>query len=547
MKKQVVSSILPAALILLWGVICFAFFQCCYHYHFFYQEQGHLFLMSPDFLLSYLSRPAWLACMMGDFLTQFYYYLYLGPAILTLVLLVLGDLVRRSLEVVARKWVAYVAAFAVMTAFAFMAMRLNFQLASAIAVAGGCATFWIITLFLRFLEAQRKLLPCFLEDGKTAVKWAKTVLNVVLPMLSTVVVYWCFGVGVFAFVFLLLLNDISRHGWRRLYHSGVAIIMAFVLPALTVNCYKKNYKENALYPGLSKISAPDYLFEDYLAVSNEYYFGNYRKVMELVEKAPDMTQQMQIYYYLSAAHFGILPQKLLTFDNPELGTLVKIDEKTPLPTLHTIPEFYYAIGDVMYAERAALLSTVMSLNNMNTRMLKRMVEVNLVSGDDAAAMKYSRLLSGSLVHRKWAEEHTVGKLSRKVKNDVENRKNNVNLCDTIRLGDNAYTILVELLESNPHNQTALDYLLCTDLLTRNLTLFKDDFDKFGMQSDVARHTTLYQEALCIYLTAKEEPQEEWNKYITDLSVLKRFQEYSARRGNPSFRGTYWYYFDSAEK
>jgi len=50
------------ALILLWAVLCFTFFQGWYHYHFFYQEQNQLFLWSPDYLYTYLQHPAWLAC-----------------------------------------------------------------------------------------------------------------------------------------------------------------------------------------------------------------------------------------------------------------------------------------------------------------------------------------------------------------------------------------------------------------------------------------------------------------------------------------------------
>ena len=83
---------------LIWGIACFAFFQGWYHYHFFYQEQNQLFLWSSEYLQTYFSKPAWLACMLGDFLTQFYYYLFAGPIILTLSLLLLGIACRHSLQ-----------------------------------------------------------------------------------------------------------------------------------------------------------------------------------------------------------------------------------------------------------------------------------------------------------------------------------------------------------------------------------------------------------------------------------------------------------------
>ena len=63
-------------LIALWGAVCWAFFQFCYPYHFFYQEQNQLFVLTRDEWYRYVSEGSgWLARWVGDFLTQFYYYL----------------------------------------------------------------------------------------------------------------------------------------------------------------------------------------------------------------------------------------------------------------------------------------------------------------------------------------------------------------------------------------------------------------------------------------------------------------------------------------
>ena len=88
--KNLITKYGAFALIPLWGIVCFAFFQGWYHFHFFYQEQNQLFLASSDYLLTYFEKPAWLSCLLGDWLTQFYYYLYAGPAILCLGLILVG-------------------------------------------------------------------------------------------------------------------------------------------------------------------------------------------------------------------------------------------------------------------------------------------------------------------------------------------------------------------------------------------------------------------------------------------------------------------------
>jgi hypothetical protein len=57
---------------------------------------------------------------------------------------------------------------------------------------------------------------------------------------------------------------------------------------------------------------------------------------------------------------------------------------------------------------------------------------------------------------------------------------------------------------------------------------------------------LYQEALCIWLAGSNAPQEEWQKYIKMPDVIKRFIDYNNQRGNPKFKGTYWYFFDKVK-
>src|SRR5574344_2709498 len=100
MKKIAIKSKTDIAyycVIAIIAVACFVFFQYDYPYHFFYKEQNQIFLMSWSYIATYFTKPAWAACLIGDFLTQFYYYLYAGAIILTLSLLTMGDIIRRAL------------------------------------------------------------------------------------------------------------------------------------------------------------------------------------------------------------------------------------------------------------------------------------------------------------------------------------------------------------------------------------------------------------------------------------------------------------------
>lgn len=70
--KNLFSRFGTYTLILLWAMVWLIFFQGWYHYHFFFQEQNQLFLNSWSYLCTYFEKPAWLACLLGDWLTQFY-------------------------------------------------------------------------------------------------------------------------------------------------------------------------------------------------------------------------------------------------------------------------------------------------------------------------------------------------------------------------------------------------------------------------------------------------------------------------------------------
>ena len=107
-------------------------------------------------------------------------------------------------------------------------------------------------------------------------------------------------------------------------------------------------------------------------------------------------------------------------------------------------------------------------------------------------------------------------------------------------------VMMELLDSNPANTAALDYILCSTLLLKDMDNFKRDYDRYCIDTGRPRHKKLYQQALMIYLAGTHAPQEEWSKYIYDQAEVQRFSEYNSHRGDPRFSDTYWYYFDTAK-
>ena len=463
MKKNL-SRYYPTAVIVLWAIIIWCFFQFWYPYHFFFQEQNQIFLYSCDYIETYRGS-GWLARLIGDFLTQFYYYLYVGATILTLCLLAIATLLYiglRNFKV--SRIVALVLALMVMTFVAVCHFSTSYRLSSTISVMGWCLLLWLVSVMnrrlLKFSVLACGLLPCNL----------------------------LFGI-----------------------------------------------------PEVKKIQSPDFILEKDFAVDCEYYFGNHNKVIKMVEGYDRWTSQMLFFYNLVQAQRGQLPDNLLKFTPTDLGTFYRIGPETPMLTIRNMNELYWALGDMTFTERAAMMTNVFSRDNRNVRMMRRLAECNIVSGDSLAAEKYLRILDKTLVYRQWAEN-----IRRHGKDIYKEKIKMVNRHDTITITDNAHFLMMQLLDANPDNTIALDYILCSTLLLKDIANFKRDYDRYCIETGKPRIKKLYQEALCIWLAGTNAPQEDWQRYIQSQDVIRRFMEYNDQRGNPKFKDTYWYYFDKVK-
>ena len=443
-------------------IVCWCFFQFWYPYHFFYQEQNQIFLWSWDYLSTYFDKPGGVARLIGDFLTQFYYYLYAGATILTLCIALAGILFYKALRRIhTSKAVAMTLSLVLMTFMAVCHFSVSYRLSSTISIIGWMLVLWIVSLM--------------------------------------------------------------RNWKMRLIQLAIALLPAWLLFG---------------FPQIKRLQMPDFVLEKNFAVENEYYFGHYDKVIEMVKESDGWNDQMLFFYNLVHAHRDELPDHLFDFTPNYLGTFEQIGPETPMITIRNMNELYWALGDMTFTERAAMMTNVFAPDNRNVRMIRRLAECNLVSGDSLAAEKYLRILDKTFVYRKWAQnvrEH--GQDIYREKMLMTNRH------DTITISDNAHFLMMQLLDANPGNTLALDYILCSTLLLKDINNFKRDYDRYCMDTGKPRLKSLYQEALCIWLAGTDATQEEWKRYIHRQDVMQRFIEYNNQRGNPRFKGTYWYYFD----
>ena len=362
--------------------------------------------MSWDHVTTYLDKPGWLACLAGDFLTQFYYFRYPGPIILTLCILLTGYNIRCAVGMadIKGRWVAHSVAFIVMILLICFSFHYDYRLSSILAVAGGASVFRVSTsllistrMFIKKIE-RRNEQGLFL-NGSGIANW----VSVISIFVSVFVCHWFFGYGVWVYGALTFASCIANIMMAGTYYRLAALIIPFFLLMLTKRLYYCDFQTIYTYPGIGKLAKPQLDQERTLAVDCKYYFGNYNQVINMVEKDKNPNQYMKFYHDLVMAQFRSQPASLKKYPNKDIGTFETLKANPSLLTIHALNELYWALDDMTFCERAAMLGNIYSPNCRNIRMVKRLAEINLVRGNYAATRKYLRILQKTFVWKRWAD------------------------------------------------------------------------------------------------------------------------------------------------
>lgn len=516
----------PARYLLLvitvYATVCFLFYRLAYPYHLIHREQMLLFTYTTEQLTNYFIRPASLACLVGDFFTQFLHYPSVGAIIVALLMILTGILV----YFVCRKWVdarmALVIAIVIIMWENFRFCDINYPLAGTIALIGA--------------------LGLFLLADKLNGKW----IFIFGTLCGTILSHVLFGYGMIVFVLLALLSVLTRK--KNLVGGCLILLLALSLPSLGARVYLTPIEEVYFAPATCWYGIPDFENERILGLNTEDYVENWEKINELVYKG-DPANGITVCYNLANAMQGRLPERLMNYNqSAALGLFIPIDEKSTYLSTQLAGEVWFQLGDMTMAEHAAILSMIFSPQGRNVRMVQRLAEINLINGDEEAARKYLRILSKTLFYQQWAKDRMPSQETKEVKEWLKLKRIDIPQRDELRLTcTDVKKSLHLLLKANPDNHMARDYLLCFDLLMKDLPTFVEDYQTFYNDTP----NRLYAEALMIYLYQKRAIGNEVKTKKIPPIVVREFNEYNHLHaqagGNPfvletRFRRTYWFYY-----
>lgn len=323
---------------------------------------------------------------------------------------------------------------------------------------------------------------------------------------------------------LLLLALQMKKGWLK---AAAAVVFLGIGVWVLGSPYHKHYGK--LW------GTPSLMYDRIIGLDIEVSRENWDKVLALSEKDLYMVEAS---YCSNLAHAmkGDLGSRLFTSSQSGTNTLLmRIGTDKTAFTNGLASEAWFQLGNMTVAEQGAIIALQSAPDHTGVRYVKRLAEVNLISGEDASAQKYLSLLSRTLFYGKWARKRMPGNQDGSVRAALAETRAKLPQVDFVHQSENPRAILLCLLEANPSNALARNYLLCYDMLRYDLERFMEDYVRYPVKA------RLYQEAVLIWLSQRGLLNEEWvARYGVDVSSVERLGRFN---NNPNaFRDSYWFYY-----
>ncbi len=554
----------------------FLFFQLAYPYHLFLKEQIQLFLFTPCYFLSYFAKPAWLAGYVGDFLTQFFYLKGGGALVLSMVLGFEWFVVRAVVSRLTQS--SFSGLWALLPVTVDWSLHSN-TLHGLLASVGFIL---VLALFLAYSTVSNKWVSYFtLALFSLTGYWLAGSSFLLFPLIAFPFDFhrrragWLKWIPAFVLIFSLpfilrhhyLLTSLQAYIYPAFSKKDVLLPVVLLLFVIVAFVLKKTESQNSKLVVISALgfagvslcagifTQASFKFEKILALDCETYFGNPDKVIDLAKKYNLKNNQATYFTNMALAQKGLLPENLLDFYQPfSAGLILPVTPEQNWQSILVSNEVFYLIGDMNMAQHSAMLGNTFSPNQRSSRMIRRLAEINLATGDSSAATKYLRILSKTLFHKAWAEKQLQMLQSGKAKNWLTNKRLQIADTDMLRKSNDYLSSLKFLAEQHPDNLAAVDYLLCYLLLDKDLKQFRENYDRFYLNGN-RKAPKIYAEALLAQLVASGASQNEVIKYNIDAKTIKQFAEYTNEYDKSSgdinalsgkFARTYWFYYHFAQ-
>ena len=572
------------------GIACFVvtavFLQVTNSFHFYYIEQLQLFRYAADYWIAQLSEVGGVAALLGEWLTQYFAYPYVGPVVIAALLTgVFGwtAAILRQLQPKREPWL-----LALLPALALLLIQFDFNylLKGTVAFMGMELVLFAWMLVqrpgLRGISALFGVLFLYLTLGPIAGLFAVCTLLIDLCTRrgKRAYIFDLFAIALFALLAGLAVELTwvrnAAFAWtaQAYYHPilspkpviyfawiclPVALLLTALWPAQTVLSVRRQWIEGlvqvALFAALCYVAIPRYAHREAYPLKQLDYAnrqGNWDEVLRL-SQGPIQNYLYLNYLNRALAEKGVLGDQAFAFNQhgPQ-GLMVGWDKTFSVSLL--LSDVYFTLGEIALSQEMAFEANVSVIGAGSPRCLMRLVQTNLIFGAYPIAEKYLRLLEQMPVYREWARQHrTFLYDDAAVEADPllgMKRRGLPTASDLAGIHGLEHDLLLRA-KQQPEYALPIQFVGIQRLLAKDLQGFQALLDTYYGTPALPTLPVSFQEAV-IMLTERQ--PERWSYYQVSPAVTTRYGEYRnlvlQNRGNSQlplliqryFGSTYWAYF-----
>ena len=495
-------------------LLFFLMFKDSLAYLFPYHEQQQLFLCDVSYFMPFL-KSGELTSYLGSFISQFFLLPNIGKLLFALLLASLYLFPTLSIKRLTQKTDPLQVGF-ILPLYLFIQFEsLQFQPGIVVAFALIFLLFYLLTV-LKPLAFKISLLPLALLTGYF-LDWETLLIGTAVLSVS--------------FFSALYLGKLATKTYRLLRFLPFACILIY--GGATFIGFVKSYQMRECV-----------LLETEMHIQNK----NWQEALDRSRKYRGQTPLLSYFQNMALYQLGRMPYDLFKYNQPERGNSLF------LPWLKNVSRskqghyLFEQLGHINEAHRWAFES--MTIYGETAPALKNLIRYNIAADRPAVARRFNERLKQTLFYRAEAAQFDLqidSALQRqKASASVQTAKNSTG--DFIHL-TNPAADLVALLQRDPTNQMAYEYLMSFLLLNNRLSDFATELARIR-SFDYPEIPTLYQEALCLqHQLSGENGEELLFANEIDAATHTRFEEFQTlveqkaidqlreRYGN-----TYWYYY-----
>lgn len=564
----------------------FAFLQMCFEYHFYYIEQSQLFLFSEAYIRNKLLLPGGFSMLVAEFLVQFFIRPYVGALVTAVLLTGVGVCTAGIVKRIAPVSGLFILYVLPMLALLFMHFDFNYRVQGTVCylmmmallcgymrirndlfrLVAGCVLVPVLFWLAGSIAVLFAGMVCLFEGLRKTPKWYISLIGVAEVLLLGVGTVYFSLMGEYRWVFGPdLYYHYTLHPKEIIYYSWICLPLVFLVAFFIRN--KNSLSGKKWRAGISCIAQlamiaavlwwgmPKYSDAKTLKLKKLDYFARTEQWDKTIEECKGKLTNFLYMCHLNMAlaNKGELSDKMFNFDQrgPQ-GLLVQWNKSENISCM--LSDIYFTMGATASSQEMAFEGYVSAMEDGNPRMLKRLVQTNLIYGTYPVAEKYISILEKTYAYRDWAQSQRKYLYNDEVVESdpiLGTRRRMLPDRNSLAMIKGLVGDLALFLEKGPANSAALQYLGAMYLLAKDLEGFKALVEKYYGTEFLPVLPVHFQEAVIVM--SEKEP-DYWKRFNVSETIVARFTDYKkqvlANRNNSAIAGllnrsygnTYWFYF-----